>query len=75
MLMKELFQVASFFCFLDDVFFNGEYCLLKQAHALYNFGPLSAYLAINFLDRFLSAYELPVSILLLLIKIYILIPN
>ncbi|THU67466.1 hypothetical protein C4D60_Mb05t24920 [Musa balbisiana] len=28
-------------------------------HAHYNFGPLSAYLSVNYLDRFLSAYEFP----------------
>lgn len=28
-----------------------------QAH--YNFGPLCAYLSVNYMDRFLSAYELP----------------
>ncbi|XP_010272942.1 PREDICTED: cyclin-D3-1-like [Nelumbo nucifera] len=32
---------------------------IQKAHAYYNFGPLSAYLSINYLDRFLSAYELP----------------
>ncbi|KAJ0961468.1 hypothetical protein J5N97_000086 [Dioscorea zingiberensis] len=32
---------------------------ISKAHAHYNFGPLSAYLSINYLDRFLSAYELP----------------
>ncbi|WOL19973.1 cyclin-D4-1-like [Canna indica] len=30
-----------------------------KVHAHYSFGPLSAYLAVNYLDRFLSAYELP----------------
>nr|CAD1826287.1 unnamed protein product [Ananas comosus var. bracteatus] len=30
-----------------------------KVHAYYGFGPLSAYLAVNYLDRFLSAYELP----------------
>ncbi|KAJ3676946.1 hypothetical protein LUZ60_002670 [Juncus effusus] len=30
-----------------------------KVHAHYNFGPLSAYLSVNYLDRFLSAYELP----------------
>ncbi|RWW77690.1 hypothetical protein BHE74_00014126 [Ensete ventricosum] len=30
-----------------------------RVHAHYNFGPVSACLAINYLDRFLSAYELP----------------
>jgi cyclin D1/2/4, plant len=31
-------------------------------YAYYNFGPLTACLAVNYLDRFLSQYELPVSI-------------
>ncbi|XP_072972861.1 cyclin-D3-1-like [Typha angustifolia] len=30
-----------------------------KVHGHYSFGPLSAYLAVNYLDRFLSAYELP----------------
>ncbi|KAJ8504353.1 hypothetical protein OPV22_005239 [Ensete ventricosum] len=33
--------------------------LLFLVHAHCNFGPLSAYLSVNYLDRFLSAYELP----------------
>ncbi|XP_043713750.1 cyclin-D3-1-like [Telopea speciosissima] len=32
---------------------------IRKVHAYYSFGPLSAYLSINYLDRFLSAYELP----------------
>ncbi|PIA56289.1 hypothetical protein AQUCO_00700551v1 [Aquilegia coerulea] len=32
---------------------------ISKVHAHYSFGPLSAYLSINYLDRFLSAYELP----------------
>ncbi|KAL5714318.1 hypothetical protein ACHQM5_016298 [Ranunculus cassubicifolius] len=32
---------------------------ILKVHAYYSFGPLSAYLSINYLDRFLSAYELP----------------
>ncbi|XP_043710871.1 cyclin-D3-1-like [Telopea speciosissima] len=32
---------------------------MGKVHAYYSFGPLSAYLSINYLDRFLSAYELP----------------
>ncbi|KAG0447932.1 hypothetical protein HPP92_028096 [Vanilla planifolia] len=31
-----------------------------SVHAYYSFGPLSAYLSINYLDRFLSAYELSI---------------
>ncbi|XP_020690404.1 cyclin-D4-1 [Dendrobium catenatum] len=30
-----------------------------KVHAYYSFGPLSAYLSVNYLDRFLSTYELP----------------
>lgn len=30
-----------------------------KVHAHYSFGPLTAYLSVNYLDRFLSAYELP----------------
>ncbi|URD85492.1 cell division [Musa troglodytarum] len=33
--------------------------LNDQVHAHHNFGPLTAYLSINYLDRFLSSYELP----------------
>ncbi|XP_039126811.1 cyclin-D4-1-like [Dioscorea cayenensis subsp. rotundata] len=32
---------------------------ISKVHAHYSFGPLSAYLSVNYLDRFLSAYELP----------------
>ncbi|KAG5529571.1 hypothetical protein RHGRI_030083 [Rhododendron griersonianum] len=32
---------------------------VQQAHAHYSFGPLSFCLSINYLDRFLSVYELP----------------
>jgi hypothetical protein len=31
-----------------------------QVYTYYNFGPVTAYLAVNYLDRFLSRYELPV---------------
>ncbi|PWZ06800.1 Cyclin-D4-1 [Zea mays] len=30
-----------------------------KVHAYYGFGPLTAYLAVNYLDRFLSLYQLP----------------
>ena len=33
----------------------------EQAHAHYSFGPLSLCLSMNYLDRFLSVYHLPVS--------------
>ncbi|KAL1817628.1 hypothetical protein ACET3Z_020202 [Daucus carota] len=32
---------------------------IGKAHSYFNFGPLCAYLSVNYLDRFLSAYELP----------------
>ncbi|XP_020580898.1 cyclin-D3-1 [Phalaenopsis equestris] len=32
---------------------------MLKVHAYYNFGPLSSYLSVNYLDRFLSSYELP----------------
>ncbi|XP_020685230.1 cyclin-D3-1-like isoform X1 [Dendrobium catenatum] len=32
---------------------------IRKVHAYYSFGPLSAYLSVNYLDRFLCAYELP----------------
>ncbi|XAR48514.1 hypothetical protein NMG60_11031363 [Bertholletia excelsa] len=32
---------------------------IVKVHAHFNFGPLCAYLSISYLDRFLSAYELP----------------
>lgn len=32
---------------------------INKVRAYYSFGPLSAYLSINYLDRFLSKYELP----------------
>ncbi|KAK9270203.1 hypothetical protein L1049_025779 [Liquidambar formosana] len=32
---------------------------IGKAHAHFSFGPLSAYLSMNYLDRFLCAYELP----------------
>ncbi|KAK2999003.1 hypothetical protein RJ639_023636 [Escallonia herrerae] len=32
---------------------------IGKVHAHFSFGPLCAYLSINYLDRFLSAYELP----------------
>ncbi|RWW38715.1 hypothetical protein BHE74_00056036, partial [Ensete ventricosum] len=42
-------------------YFVTIWCLFPngQVHAHYKFGPLSAYLSVNYLDRFLSAYKLP----------------
>jgi hypothetical protein len=33
----------------------------QQVRTCYNFSPLTACLAVNYLDRFLSLYQLPVS--------------
>ncbi|KAL8225476.1 hypothetical protein R6Q57_018033 [Mikania cordata] len=33
---------------------------ISKVHAHFNFGPLCAYLSVNYLDRFLAAYELPI---------------
>ncbi|KAL0908620.1 hypothetical protein M5K25_023124 [Dendrobium thyrsiflorum] len=46
--------IMKFACFYILSFF-----FPIRAHAYYNFGPLSAYLSVNYLDRFLSSYELP----------------
>lgn len=35
--------------------------LLVQVHALYHFRPITAFLSVNYLDRFLSFHSLPVS--------------
>ncbi|KAK1435452.1 hypothetical protein QVD17_01215 [Tagetes erecta] len=32
---------------------------IRKVHAHFNFGPLCAYLSINYLDRFLAAYDFP----------------
>ncbi|KAJ8551148.1 hypothetical protein K7X08_000518 [Anisodus acutangulus] len=32
---------------------------IAKVHSHFNFGPVCAYLAVNYLDRFLSAYDLP----------------
>lgn len=49
LLSSFIYPVAIYHLFLND-----------QVHAHHNFGPLTAYLSINYLDRFLSSYELPV---------------
>ncbi|KAI3947622.1 hypothetical protein MKX01_034287 [Papaver californicum] len=68
-----MFQREPFHLPRDDYFKrlqNGEVDLkirsdtidwIGKVHGYHNFGPLSAYLSINYLDRFLSAYELPIS--------------
>ncbi|CAL9118578.1 unnamed protein product [Musa textilis] len=44
---------------LDLVVRNAAIDWIQRVHAHYKFGPLSAYLSVNYLDRFLSAYKLP----------------
>lgn len=36
--------------------------IFLQVYTYYNFSSVTAYLAVNYLDRFLSQYELPVRI-------------
>lgn len=48
------------FYFLAD-HFSLNY--IYQVHSHFNFGPQTFYLSINYFDRFLSAYELPVRLL------------
>jgi len=40
---------------------NTNGLVAQQVHAHFGFGPICAYLSVNYLDRFLSAYEVPVS--------------
>jgi hypothetical protein len=64
-----LWAVRFFFVLFDYLDSSIELLLMintnglvaQQVHAHFGFGPLCAYLSINYLDRFLSAYELPVS--------------
>ena len=52
------------YIFLYSLIGGANYIVLvEQVQSHYNFGPLCAYLSVNYLDRFLSAYELPVRIL------------
>ncbi|CAL9082034.1 unnamed protein product [Musa textilis] len=44
---------------LDMVARSAAIDRIQKVHAHHNFGPLTAYLSINYLDRFLSSYELP----------------
>ncbi|KAG6498530.1 cyclin-D3-1-like [Zingiber officinale] len=44
---------------LDLAVREGTIDWMWKVHAYYKFGPLSACLCVNYLDRFLSAYELP----------------
>ena len=44
---------------VTNLLFHG---ISLQVYTYYNFGPVTAYLAVNYLDRFLSRHELPVRI-------------
>ncbi|TYI82682.1 hypothetical protein E1A91_D05G237400v1 [Gossypium mustelinum] len=44
---------------LDPAARNEAVGFIRKVHAHFSFGPLCEYLSINYLDRFLSAYELP----------------
>ncbi|KVI06768.1 cyclin-D4-1-like [Cynara cardunculus var. scolymus] len=64
---KECEQFVGFFDYLSKLK-NGDLDLvarqeavdwITKVHAHFKFGPLSVYLSINYLDRFLAVYELP----------------
>ncbi|KAI3758313.1 hypothetical protein L6452_05872 [Arctium lappa] len=64
---KECEQFVGFFDYLNKLN-NGDLDLvarqeavdwITKVHAHFKFGPLSVYLSINYLDRFLAVYELP----------------
>ncbi|KAL6656984.1 hypothetical protein ACP70R_004764 [Stipagrostis hirtigluma subsp. patula] len=44
---------------LESAWRKGAMDWISKVHSHYNFGPLSLYLAVNYLDRFLSSYTLP----------------
>lgn len=46
---------------IDMCFFLSFAICVSQAHAHYGFGELAFYLSMNYFDRFLSFFELPVS--------------
>lgn len=55
-----LIKVVSLLVLVMGYWLSFRYCH-QQAHAHYRFGPMSFCLSMNYLDRFLSVYELPVS--------------
>ncbi|KAI9088667.1 hypothetical protein K1719_029781 [Acacia pycnantha] len=59
-LPEELKQSHLNFNVEDDKFSLVNWKFDQDAHAYYGFGPLSCCLSVNYLDRFLSTYELPV---------------
>ncbi|KAI3776639.1 hypothetical protein L1987_46425 [Smallanthus sonchifolius] len=65
---KECEQFLGFFDYFNNLK-NGKLDMaarqeavdwITKVHAYFNFGPLTAYLSVNYLDRFLAVYELPV---------------
>ncbi|KAL4335800.1 hypothetical protein GQ457_07G024040 [Hibiscus cannabinus] len=46
-------------CDLDPAARQEAVDFIRKVHAHFGFGPLCEYLSVNYLDRFLSAYELP----------------
>ncbi|KAL2892892.1 Cyclin-D2-1 [Bienertia sinuspersici] len=52
-------KVVSLIIKLINSLINVLIMCYEQVQSHYNFGPLCVYLSVNYLDRFLSAYELP----------------
>lgn len=61
--------ISLFFCALVLSYESTDFVNDEQVHAYYKFGSLSACLCVNYLDRFLSAYELPVRIISIAFKL------
>ncbi|KAI3760754.1 hypothetical protein L1987_51153 [Smallanthus sonchifolius] len=65
--LKEHEQFVGFVDYLDKLKNQDLFLVARQqavdwiskVHAQFNFGPLCAYLSVNYLDRFLAVYELP----------------
>ncbi|KAK9067808.1 hypothetical protein SSX86_011919 [Deinandra increscens subsp. villosa] len=65
--IKEHEQIVGFVDYLSKLKNQNLFLVARQeavdwiskVHAQLNFGPLCAYLSVNYLDRFLAAYELP----------------
>ncbi|MFS7953237.1 putative cyclin domain-containing protein [Helianthus anomalus] len=67
LIIKESEQFVGFADYLDKLKNQNLFLVARQeavnwiskVHARFNFGPLCAYLSVNYLDRFLAVYELP----------------
>ncbi|XP_022033285.1 cyclin-D4-1 [Helianthus annuus] len=67
LIIKESEQFVGFDDYLDKLKNQNLFLVARQeavnwiskVHARFNFGPLCAYLSVNYLDRFLAVYELP----------------